>query len=393
MGTVGPRLLPLLDAAVPLAAVGTVLGAGYFHDGNEVRLSGVALSVAASLALAARRRFPVVTCAVTAALALAALGLDRGLAPYTMLIPVAALFSLALFGSRLRQLAGGIGVAAVAVAAEVVNEHRPGVLATAQHLALLAVPILATEALRARGDYRSVLGDRIALVKLTREQETRRRVQDERLRIARDLHDVVAHTLTTINVQASVAGHLLDRRPEHARHALTVIEDASRDALAELRAILGVLRDEEGSVAPRAPAPGLDEIADLVELARDAGLSAHLDITGTRPGRVPESVSRAAYRIVQESLTNAARHAAGARVHLRLCFAPDELAIAVESAPSSRGTIRAARSGKDGTPADETPGVGILGMTERAQALGGTLTATASDTGFLVAARLPYSTG
>ncbi|HEX3827948.1 MAG TPA: histidine kinase dimerization/phosphoacceptor domain-containing protein [Sporichthyaceae bacterium] len=86
-------------------------------------------------------------------------------------------------------------------------------------------------------------GERLALVKLTREQEARRRVQDERLRIARDLHDVIAHTLTTINVQASVAGHLLDSRPEQARHALSVIEEAGRDGIGELRAILGVLRD------------------------------------------------------------------------------------------------------------------------------------------------------
>jgi signal transduction histidine kinase len=315
------------------------------------------------------------------------------MAPYTMLIPAAALISLALFGSRARQLAGGIGAAAITIAAEALNQHRPGVLATAQHVAQLALPILAVEALRTRRDYRSVLGERVALVKLTREQEARRRVQDERLRIARDLHDVVAHTLTTINVQASVAGHLLDRRPEQARHALTVIEDASRDALTELRAILGVLRDPDGTLASRTPTPGLDEVADLVQLARDAGLSAHLDVTGTRPGRMPEAVSRAAYRIVQESLTNAARHTAGSSVHVVLSYAPDELAIAVENTSPSRLTPSAARPAEHAGLVSESPGVGILGMTERAQALGGTLTATASDAGFLVAARLPYCTG
>jgi signal transduction histidine kinase len=300
---------------------------------------------------------------------------------------------LALFASRLRRLAGGVGAAAIVLVSEALNEHRPGVLATAQHLAMLAVPILATEALRTRRDYRSLLGERLALVKLTREQEACRRVQDERLRIARDLHDVVAHTLITINVQASVAGHLLDRRPEQARHALAVIEDASRDALAELRAILGVLRDPDGALASRAPAPGLDEIADLVELARDAGLSAHLAVTGARPVRVPEAVSRAAYRIVQESLTNAARHTAGARVDVALSFAPDELAIAVENTTPSPVTPGVVRASANGTLPGESAGVGILGMTERAQALGGTLTTTASDAGFLVAARLPYCTG
>jgi signal transduction histidine kinase len=248
------------------------------------------------------------------------------------------------------------------------------------------------EAVRTRRDYRTVLRERLALAKLTREQEAARRVQAERLRIARELHDVIAHTLTTITVQASVAGHLLDERPEQARHALSVIEEASRDGIGELRAILGVLRDPDGTELSRAPAPGLDDVAELVELARGTGLQARLDIVGERPGRVPEAVSLAAYRIVQESLTNVARHTAGAGVAVRLSFSTDELAIAVQNTTRC-GPRDASAHHHDTAPAAVSPGVGIVGMTERAQALGGSLTTTMLDTGFLVSARLPLATG
>ncbi len=379
---------------MPLVAVSTVIGAAYFHSDNEVRSSGLALSIAAAFALIGRRRVPVWTITVTLVLALIALAVDPGIAPYTLLIPAAALFSWALFVSQARQLLAGTGAALIVVAAEALNEHRPGALLTAQHLAMLAVPILMSEALRTRRDYRSVLGERLALAKLTREHETRRRVQDERLRIARDLHDVVAHTLTTINVQASVASHLLDNRPEQARHALTVIEGASRGALTELRAILGVLRESDGTAAPREPTPSLDEVAGLVEIARAAGLNTSLDVAGVRPDRLPESVSRAAYRVVQESLTNAARHAAGANVHVKVSYTQDEVTIAVENSTAlsrKNGILRP--NVTDGPLSEYSSGLGILGMTERARALGGSLTASPTADGFLVAARLPYYAG
>jgi len=388
-GTVRNRLVPLLDAAVPLMAVVVVVVAGYAHDMAAPGLTAMAFSVLACLALVGRRRHPAATVATTAALVFPVLTLDRGMAPYALLVPAAALFSFALFGSRIRQLAGGTGCVAVAVAAEVLNQHRPGLLFTTQHLGLLIAPILAGEALRSRRDYCSAVGERLALVEVMREQEAQRRLADERLRIARDLHDVIAHTLTTINVQASVAGHLLERRPEQARHALSAIEEASRDGIGELRAILGVLRGPNG-VASRAPVSGLDDVADLVELARGAGLQARFDVAGERPDRVPEAVSRAAYRIVQESLTNVARHSEGGGVHVSLSFASDELAIAVENTDQ---WPRENRVGKGSGLGAVTPGVGILGMTERAEALGGTLTTTESETSFLVCARLPYRTG
>jgi signal transduction histidine kinase len=391
---VGRRLLPLLDAAVPLLAL-VVVGSGLVHTAGAGTAPGAALAAAACLALAARRRAPVATVAGTGALASAVLMFDPVFAPYALLVPAAALFSLALVsavvvapaGSRARRIVGGVGALAVTLAAEAVNDARPGLLFTAQHLAILAVPILAAEGARTHRSYRSVLGERLALLRVVREHEAQRRVQEERLRIARDLHDVVAHTLTTINVQSAVAGHLLERRPELARDALAVIEDASREAIGELRAILGVLRDPDDPAAgraPRAPAPGIDDVAGLVDLARGAGLRAELDVRGERPARLPDPVSRAAYRIVQESLTNAARHTAGASVRVALAYEPDALAIDVENSAA------VASLPAPPVPPPVSGGVGILGMTERAEALGGTLRTSASPAGFAVAARLPY---
>jgi signal transduction histidine kinase len=242
---------------------------------------------------------------------------------------------------------------------------------------LVAVPLLAAEALRNHRSYVSLLLERLELAERTREEEARRRVEHERVRIARDLHDIVAHTLTTINVQSGVAGHLLDRDPRHARAALSTIEEASRDALDELRAVVGVLRDREDERAPLEPAPTVEAVEQLVARARDAGLDVSLAIDGERPSRLPDAVQLAAFRIVQESLTNAKRHAAGAPVRVGLSFEPDRLRVTVEN-PAG------VRTNGGGV------GVGILGMRERAAAVGGTLHAAPSPDGFRVAGELPY---
>lgn len=383
----------LLETVVPLTGVAVVLGAGHFHHADATPTTlGLILSGAACLALALRRVRPAQTVALTAAPALPVVAVDEILGPYALLLVAGALFSLALSGSHLRRIVGGLGAAGAIVAGELVNSDRPGVLATAQHVGVLLGSILAIEALRTRRDYRSLLGERRALLDTTREQETQQRLQEERLRIARDLHDVVAHTLTTINVQASVAVHLLDTRPEQARHALGVIEEASRDGIDELRAILGVLRQSEVS-ASMAPTPGIDEVSELVELARGAGLRAQFDVAGVRPGRLSEAVSHAAYRIVQESLTNAARHSTTANVYVRVAFAREHVALTVVNASQAQGN-GARRPPTDSSGAIAFNGVssrvGIVGMTERAEAVGGTLTTRQSAYSFLVSANLPY---
>lgn len=210
-------------------------------------------------------------------------------------------------------------------------------------------------------------------------EQARRAVDAERLRIARELHDVVAHTMATINVQAGVAAHVIDRQPDQAAQALEAIKQASKEGLRELRGILNVLRqaDEEDD---RSPAPRLAQLDDLVENATRAGLPTSVSVHGRTRALAP-TVDLTAYRIVQESLTNALRHAGPATARVTLSYTDDELS--VEVLDSGRGRV-------DGNP--QGAGHGIAGMRERAEAVGGTLIAgPAPERGFRVQARLPLS--
>ena len=210
----------------------------------------------------------------------------------------------------------------------------------------------------------------------TRAEESRRRAGEQRMAIARELHDVLAHHISLISVQAGVALHLMDEQPEQARTALTAIRQASRESLGELRSVLELLRHgEEG--APRAPAPGLEALDALVERTSAAGLPVTVEVTGAaRP--LPAAVGLAAYRIVQEALTNVTRHAGRpVTATVRLDYAPDQLTVEVTD---------------DGPGAEDISGTGsgLLGMAERAAALGGQLDAgPRPGGGFRVAARLP----
>jgi signal transduction histidine kinase len=222
----------------------------------------------------------------------------------------------------------------------------------------------------------------------TQEEEARRRASEERLLIARELHDVLAHNISLINVQAGVALHLLDERPDQARPALAAIKDASKEALGELRSVLDVLRrSEDGSQAPRAPTAGVRDLDGLVERTRTTGLDATLTVQGqVRP--VPAGVDLAAFRIAQEALTNVVRHARATRVSVRLGYGDDELTVQVDDdgtgATDPAGPTAAAASAHDG------PGRGIAGMRERVQALGGTFEAgPRPGRGFRVRARFP----
>jgi signal transduction histidine kinase len=378
---VGHRHQLLLDAAVPVVAGGVAVIGIAVHGDGEARPLTLALALAAAAVLTARRRAPVATLAVSGALVLALLAIDHTAGAAAVFAPAVALYSVGLTRGRIHQLAAGLGAVAAVVATDVFLAGGDAIrFATLGHAALVAVPLLAAEAVRNRRSYVALLLERLELAERTREEEARRRVEQERLRIARDLHDAVAHALTTINVQSGVAAHLLDQNPSNALTALVTIEDASREALDELRAIVGVLREHDGESAPLEPAPNLDGVNELVERARTLGLDVSLDIRGERPGRLTEAVQLAAYRIVQESLTNARRHAAGAPARVSLSFESEQLLITVESGTG------ATSNGGSGSGA----GVGVIGMQERAAAVGGALRATSSPDGFRVAAELPY---
>lgn len=203
----------------------------------------------------------------------------------------------------------------------------------------------------------------------------KRRADEERLRIARELHDVLAHSISVINVQAGVGLALLDTNPEQARTALTTIKAASKEALGEVRQVLDTLRTPGD--APRAPAPGLDRLPELVEQAAGAGLSVEIETEGERTA-LPPGTDLAAFRIVQEALTNVVRHSGSRAARVRIAYAPGRLGLRIDDDGP------ATRSDAGGS------GNGLAGMRERAAALGGTIEAgPRPDGGFRVRADLP----
>src|SRR6202050_1552005 len=214
-----------------------------------------------------------------------------------------------------------------------------------------------------------IRSQRAAALDRSRTEELRRRASEERLQMARDLHDIVAHNIAVINVQANTALHLMDRQPERARTALATINDVSRQALIELRSVLGVLRDvdSDGAAgAPRAPAPGLPRLGDLIENAAAAGLAVRVEEDG-QAAALPADVDLTAYRIIQEALTNSAPHSGGSAATVHLGYGDGALLVEVDD----DGALGLPGPG----PAANGSGRGIAGMTERAAALGGTLEA------------------
>jgi signal transduction histidine kinase len=266
-------------------------------------------------------------------------------------------------------------------------------------LALLAI----CELIRSRSQ-------RAAAVRRTREEQFRRRASEDRMRIARDLHDVLAHNISVINVQANTALHLMDRQPDRAKEALTAIHAVSKQALTELRAVLGVLRDGDSGDdgAPRAPTPGLARLPDLLSSFRSAGLLVELTVEGeARP--LPADADIAAYRIVQESLTNTTRHSAAGAAAVLVRYEPAGVLVRVSDhgpavAAREAAVVPArARHGATGTPAAGAaeppavriqPGNGITGMAERVRELAGTFEAGPQEQGgFLVEAWIPAGAG
>lgn len=232
------------------------------------------------------------------------------------------------------------------------------------------------ESVRTRRALAAEAQRRARLAEQTREDEARRRVDAERLRIAREVHDTVAHAIAIINVQAGVTAHVLDRRPDQARETLVTIEQTSARALRDLRTTLGMLRaaDDED---PNAPRPGLSRLDELTALAREAGLDVTVE-AGAPPPDLPSTVDHAAYRIVQESITNVIRHAGAAGVTIALRYGSADLEIEVVD------------TGDGGSGAMDGTGGGLLGMRERCELLGGGLTAgPRPGGGFEVHARLP----
>ncbi len=352
------------------------------HPVPHTPAAALLLVVAAGLVLAGRRRYPLSALTVsTAAVAIfSLLGYVNGAA---LLLPVVALYGVTQAGTTRRAIiASAVTLAVLMGATAAANPF--GTTGGGFNLipGLVAAALFAGLAVGNRRAY-------ITSIRARAEDDARRRVDEERLRIARELHDVVAHTMATINVQAGVAAHVLTDRPDAAAAALHAIKTASKDALRELRAILNVLRQAD-EADPTRPAPGLAQLDALIAGTTRAGLVTSLRRTGNvRP--LPAEVDLAAYRIVQESLTNAIRHAGPATAAVTLDYGDAELRINVSDtgrgAPAAPGS--AAAAGQQ-APAPGFAGHGLIGMRERAASVGGTVRAgPAVPGGFLVAARLP----
>ncbi|WP_410590981.1 sensor histidine kinase [Amycolatopsis sp. lyj-23] len=208
---------------------------------------------------------------------------------------------------------------------------------------------------------------------IERETHAQQAVSAERLRIAREMHDVVAHSMSLIAVKAAVGNHVALDQPDQAREALRVIEDTSRETLAELRRMLGVLRDGTG-VPALAPAPSLDDLRTLAERAQQAGPAVDLVVDGLT--ELPSGVGQSVYRIVQEALTNVVKHADAATCRVHVTGGDGEVTIEVRD---------------DGRGGEAVPGHGLIGMRERVAVYAGEFSAAPTGTGFRVFARLPYA--
>lgn len=370
----GPAAFPAFFLPAALAVIQVVGSIFASEEGEQARRSSLnflafVLLLVGPAALVFRRSHPRASFVVVMAATITYFACDYPYGP-VFLSSIVAVFNVVLAGDRVLAVIGlgGLYVALLATDGDVTWAHAAGAAAW------FALLVIGSEFIRTRRE-------RMAEHANTQREEALRKESEHRLRMAQDLHDVIAHNISLINVQANTALHLMDERPEQARTALTAIKDASKDALEELRSVLGVLR-RPGEELPRSPTLSLDHLDELVARSVAAGLPVEFRVTGSRRP-LPEEIDRAAFRIVQEALTNIARHAPGAAATVRIAYSPTDVTVEIVNGPSD-----------DVSPSTAGSRQGIAGMTERVAALGGELAAGPQpDGGFRVRARLPLHGG
>jgi signal transduction histidine kinase len=368
-------------AGVYLVVVGVLVVEGQSEpltrEGPTPGALAYAILGLASVALLFRYRAPL----LVAGIALLGLVIWRDVIDYqsrAINIPyLVALYAVALTGTARRTVLVGVGISLFAVARAVVLGETWIVAATAIGWTISA--LLFGEIVRARAELASEAEARARLAEADRELEAARRVTEERLRIARELHDVIAHTVSVMSVQTGVAADALDNPPEEVRNALATVRSAARDANRELRVLVGLLRSPEGS--DLAPTPGLADVDRLVRDTEDTGVLAELTERGQRR-QLSAVIELTAYRVVQEALTNVARHSAAGQARVGLDFG--DTALVVEVIDEGPGVS----SNNNGI------GLGLRGMAERVEVLGGALDyGPREPNGFGVRARLPLEAG
>ncbi|WP_328889407.1 sensor histidine kinase [Streptomyces sp. NBC_00316] len=378
------------DGALAVAVLAAMIAASFTDpkapDGPSFgtrtpEVSSVVLMVLGAAVLVVRRRNPMAVLAATGALSVLEFVLVDPPAPVVMSV-VIALYTVAASTDRPTTWRVGLLTMGALTASAMFFGESPWY--RQENLGVFAwtgMAGAAGDAVRSRRAFIDAIRERAERAERTREEEARRRVAEERLRIARDLHDVVAHHIALVNVQAGVAAHVMDKRPDQAKEALAHVREASRSALNELRATVGLLRQSGDPEAPTEPAPGLAVLGELVDKVRRAGLPVEV-ACADRLAPLPAAVDLAAYRVIQEALTNVQKHAGpGAKAEVSVI----RVGATAEVTVLDNGTGRTEGAGADGGG-----GHGLLGMRERVTALGGTLTAGPRyGGGFRVHAILP----
>lgn len=326
----------------------------------------------------------------------------RRIAPRSAFVVMAACFAGALV---LESASTGVGCALVAYTILVEQSRRAGVSVVVAGFALIvlahamtqdatltglifnavtfAMLIAIAELVRTRLAYAGIYAERTAQLEAERIALAQRAVDDERLRIARELHDVVAHSISSIAVQSSVGLERLRTDPDVTEQALRSIESSSRTALSEMRRMLGILRPDGELSGGLSPTPGLERVDEIVRESNRSGVTTSLVIEGTRPAAVPPGVDLCAFRIVQEALTNVVKHAPGAHVDVVIEWRPDSITIDVEDDGHGQALLGRSR--------DTHGGHGLLGMSERVALFGGTLSAGPRPSGgFALHANVPF---
>jgi signal transduction histidine kinase len=345
------------------------------------------LAVLITVPLAWRRRAPFgALLAMGVAASVLGTGWPELSALYTFIAVVVAVFSVGAYAEPRRAVVGcALVILWFWTGALIDNVHHPGQRGPSD-LAFVAVVFggawLLGRAFRGRGQHAEQLAQRAAQLEADQQAQARAAVAAERARIARELHDVIAHSVSVMVIQAGAAEQLLQQAPERARGPLEAVQDTGRQTIVELRRLLGILR-EDGQELSLAPQPGLAGLDLLLDEMRQAGLPVQLRVEG-RPGRLPPGIDLTAYRIVQEALTNTLRHAGPARAEVTVRYQDHALELEVLDDGRGAGPHAASHAGS---------GQGLVGMRERVALYGGTLQAgpraTAAGAGYAVRARLP----
>jgi signal transduction histidine kinase len=373
LGTrLGPRQWMAIDAVASVAMLAVLVGVAVSrhpgHPGGERGLALLLLAPFASLPLAVRRRWPVRVFFVVLA-ASVAYGL---VGPKVSSVTGATfgLYTVAIQADRRWSLLALISAETGVVVNFTFTTTSKGTAATGAFSALLQLTVwIAADGIRRRRAYSARLRERLLSEALS----------EQRLQIARELHDIVSHAMSVVAVQAGVGGHLITTRPDEAAKSLRAIEATARAALSETRSLLSVMRDDDHDLASRSPVPGLDNLHTLVQQVANAGQPVTLQVEG-QPRTLPQTLELSIYRVVQEALTNVVRHAARARATVVVRYA-DNGGVVVEVTDDGHAS---------GTKRGDGRGHGLAGMRERVSLLGGELSAgPRAGGGYQVVARLP----